>query len=84
MRRWLARVRRGYRGSVGAARVAPIHTRHLADQLGGQWIALRNGEVIEAGTTFDAVMLSLHRQDITNVTVMRVPAEKEAELVGLG
>lgn len=67
-----------------ASRVHPIHTRHLADQLAGQWIALQNGEVIEAGATFDAVMLSLHRQGITNVTVMRFPAEKEAELVGLG
>lgn len=64
--------------------VEPIHTRHLSAEVKGHWVALRNGEVIEVGSTFDEVMLNLHRRDITNVTVMRIPAEAEAELVGLG
>lgn len=55
--------------------------RHVAAQLRGQWIALHNGEVVESGFSLDEVMLRLHRHAFT---VMRVPAEEEAELVGLG
>jgi hypothetical protein len=65
-------------------KLEPIRTAHLARELRGKWVAMRNGEVIEAGDSFDAVMLTLHRQDITDVTVMRIPDEHEVELVGLG
>lgn len=62
----------------------PIRTQHLSGEVKGHWVAFRNGEVVEVGSSFDEVMLNLHRRDITNVTVMRIPAEAEAELVGLG
>jgi hypothetical protein len=45
---------------------------------------MKNGEVVDMGATFDEVMVRLHERDITDVTVMRVPAEHEAELVGIG
>ena len=64
--------------------VEPVRTQRLAEQLAGKWAAMHNGEVIEAGDTFDEVMMRLHARSITSATVMRIPAETEAELVGLG
>ena len=65
-------------------RPEPVRTRQLASEARGQWIAMKNGEVVDMGATFDEVMVRLHERDITDVTVMRVPAEHEAELVGIG
>jgi len=85
LRRWKNSLLRGYRAPVEPGRAAtPIQTGMLADAVKGQWVAMHNGEVVEAGATFHEVMVRLHDRDITNVTVMRVPAEQEAELVGLG
>ena len=64
--------------------VQPIHLSELATQRAGQWVGLRHGQVIEVRETFDQLALALHEKGIKNVTVMRVPAEHEAELVGLG
>jgi hypothetical protein len=45
---------------------------------------MRRGEVVDVARTFDELLNQLRARDITDVTVMRVPSEHEAELVGLG
>jgi hypothetical protein len=49
----------------------------------GKWVALRDGELVDARDTLDALVTSLDAREIKNVTVMRAPAEGEAEMVGL-
>jgi hypothetical protein len=50
----------------------------------GQWVALKGGKVIVAGRTPDSVVKQLRGKQIQDATVLRVPAEDEPELVGLG
>ena len=69
---------------VASPRPEPIRTNQLAPEVRGHWIAMKNGEVVDAGRTFDELQPRLHERDITDVTVMRVPSEHEPELVGLG
>ena len=64
--------------------VTPIRMAYLLSQVPGQWVALRNGRIIEARPTLDELMGVLESKAITNATVMRAPAEGEAELVGMG
>lgn len=54
----------------------------------GRWVAVKDGDVIAAAETMDRLLLTLHESQrgasVQNATVLRVPAEHEAELVGLG
>jgi hypothetical protein len=86
LQHWWARLRTRYPHPVPARGPDPIRTKDLAQQLRGQWIAMQDGEVIDAGPTFDQLVMRLHERGIkiSSVTVMRLPAEDEAELVGLG
>jgi hypothetical protein len=67
-----------------SAHLEPIRTGELLRGCAGKWVAMRNGEVVEGRETFDQLVIALQERDIKNVTVMRVPAEHEVELVGLG
>lgn len=62
----------------------PIRLGALLKDVPGKWVALRGGEIVDVGETFDQVILSLHAREIRDATVIRAPAEAEAELVGLG
>jgi len=64
--------------------VTPIRIGDLLRQVPGQWVALQNGEIIEARPTLDELMGALADRSITKATVMRAPAEDEPELVGMG
>jgi hypothetical protein len=54
----------------------------------GKWVAVKDGEVVAAAETMDRLLLTLHESQrgpaVRNATILRVPAEHEAELVGLG
>jgi hypothetical protein len=52
--------------------------------LEGKWVALKNGEVIAANETPDALYRDLHARQIRGTTILRVPDEHEPEMVGLG
>jgi hypothetical protein len=87
LRLWLYRPQRGYvpvMADQPRRTLEPVRTSHVTAQVKGQWVAMRNGEIVEVGATFDEVMLRLHDREITDVTVIRIPADTEAELVGLG
>jgi len=64
--------------------VTPIRLADLLREVPGQWVALRDGEVIEARGSLDELMGVLASRNIKNVTVLRAPAEGESELVGMG
>lgn len=67
-----------------AHHVRPVELAALLREVPGKWVALRNGEIVEARDTLDKLMIALEEREIRNVTVMRAPAEGEVELVGLG
>lgn len=54
----------------------------------GRWVAVKDGEVVAAAETMDRLILTLQEsqrgESVRNATILRVPAEHEAELVGLG
>jgi hypothetical protein len=59
----------------------------MADLLGevpGKWVAIREGEIVEARDTFDQVIMALHERGIKDATVLRSPNPTEPELVGFG
>ncbi len=63
-------------------RLEPVRMAHLLRQMPGKWVALHNGEIIEARDTFDQVVMALKERDIVGATVIRAPDLNE--LVGLG
>jgi uncharacterized protein DUF5678 len=52
--------------------------------LAGKWIAVKDGSVVEVGNTPDAVGMKLRSKRIVGATILRVPAEGEPELIGIG
>lgn len=73
------------RGTFGMSHhVPPVELADLLRQVPGKWVALRHGEIIEEHATLDELMFRPHDRSITDATVMRAPAEHEAEMVGLG
>ncbi len=53
-------------------------------EFAGLWVALKDGEVVEARPTPYELTMALHDRDITNTTIVRMPGTDEPELVGLG
>lgn len=50
----------------------------------GSWVAVKDGVVVDARPTPDALVLALRDRDIKGATIFRCPAGDEPELVGLG
>jgi Family of unknown function (DUF5678) len=70
-----------------ARKVRVLEPRRIAEDLedfAGRWVAVKDGHVVEAGRTPDAVMLKLRAKQVRGATILRVPAEDEPELVGIG
>ncbi len=53
-------------------------------QWAGSWVAVKDGEVVDARATPDMLVLALRERDIEGATIFRCPAGDEPELVGLG
>jgi hypothetical protein len=66
------------------AQLQPVDMAPLLRQVPGKWVALRNGEIIEVRDTLDALTVALEERGLSDVTVLRAPAEGETEMVGLG
>lgn len=68
------------------SKMEPLPLPELLKGLEGKWVALRDGKVIAAADTSDALFKRLRSKRIQDAAVMRVPAEPEhgTELVGLG
>lgn len=81
LRTWLRSTRR-----QGDMPVAP-ESLHLGEALAGfegQWVAIRNGEVVEALPTPYALVAKLRERGITDAAIIRAPAKGEPEMVGFG
>lgn len=64
------------------AHMKPVRLAQNLRGLGGKWVALKNGEPIEASETPDDLYMRLHQRGIRDATILRVPAEDEPEIVG--
>ncbi len=64
----------------------PLRLSEILRGLEGKWVALKDGKVIAAADTPDALFKRLRSKQIRDTSVLRVPTEQEhkAELVGLG
>jgi hypothetical protein len=64
----------------------PLRLSEMLQGLEGKWVAIKDGEVVEAADNADALFRRLRSKQIRGASVLRVPTEKEheAELVGLG
>lgn len=82
MRQWVARWFRRFRAKRGP--LEPVQLAELLRPYPGQWVAIKNGEVVEISDTPDRLVLALSDRDILDATIIRAPAENEPELVGLG
>lgn len=56
----------------------------LQHEYSGAWVALKDGEVVDARATPYELVAVLHSRGISDTTIVRVPGESEPELVGLG
>jgi hypothetical protein len=62
----------------------PVRVAEDLAALAGMWVAIKDGQVIEAGRTPDAVGMKLRARRIRGASILRVPAEGEPDLVGIG
>jgi hypothetical protein len=70
--------------SRGMREAEPLRISELARQVPGKWVAVRDHEVIDVADSLDALVTALAVRCISDVSVLRIPAEGESELVGLG
>jgi hypothetical protein len=80
--RWLRRLIG--KGSKSLRQMEPIRLSEQLSGLDGQWVAIKDGRVVAAQSTVDALRLHLHERDIVGTSMLRVPGREEPELVGFG
>lgn len=61
-----------------------VRLQEAAEQHPGMWVGIKDGAIVEVRRTPDEVVESLHRREITDTYVTRLPGEHDKELVGLG
>jgi hypothetical protein len=61
-----------------------MHLPQIQREYAGFWVALKDGEVVEARRTPYELVGMLHERDIHDTTIIRVPSPEEPELIGLG
>lgn len=84
--RWALWFRRRTSGGT-AVEHEVVKLDSLVRGFGGQWVAIKDGAVVGAARTMDELLLRLKDSQlpgVRNATIMRVRAEDEEELVGLG
>jgi len=82
VRRWMRGLRRS--AEVSQKPMQPVSLAEGIELLPGLWVAVLQGQVVEAGRTPDQVVESLHRRNIRGAAIVRMPSERDVELVGLG
>jgi hypothetical protein len=61
-----------------------VSTAALQAEFGGCWVALKDGNVVEARRSPYELIQALKERDISDTTIVRVPAADEPEIVGIG
>jgi hypothetical protein len=62
----------------------PSSNVEVLREFAGRWVAVRDGEVVDANDTFDGLVVRLRELRERGTTIMRVPSEGEPEPVGFG
>jgi len=65
-------------------RLDPIPVAQMVRAFEGNWVAIKNGEVVQAAETPGLLSLRLKEGQIRNATIVRARRHDETELVGLG
>jgi hypothetical protein len=79
--RWWRMIWRG-RGET----MSPLAPEDIASAIRGvpgKWVAVKDGQLVAAAETPDALYMHLHQQKIRGATILRAPAEDEPEMVGM-
>ena len=80
----MRRLPRKRQGRTPAGPLEPVRLTALVRGFEGNWVALKDREVVAAAKTPDQVVEMLRSKGIDGATILRVPGENEPELVGLG
>lgn len=84
MRALFRRLQRRYSLRMSAERLEPIPLNEIVAGCEGNWVAIKNGVVVQAAPTPGLLSLRLHDAEIKNATIVRARPLEETELVGLG
>jgi hypothetical protein len=71
-------------GDRSVRALTPVRVAEGLEDLAGMWVAVKDGKVIDAGKTPDAVGMKLRARQIRDAAILRVPGEGEPDLVGIG
>lgn len=66
------------------AQMEPVRTSEALRGFEGLWVAIKAGAVVEAKATPDQLYVALRNRNIRDAVIIRVPAEDEPLMVGLG
>lgn len=69
---------------MAARKLQVISLEQALRDFPGMWVAIKDGQIVEARRTPDEVVLALHEREIRDAYVTRIPGEHDKELVGLG
>jgi hypothetical protein len=62
----------------------PVRIAQALREAPGKWVAFKEGRLVDAAITADALYLSLRKKGIEDATIIRSPGEDEPLLIGLG
>ena len=84
MRRWRAWLIARLQQRAVTSRSSSSH--HVPSLRGfeGEWVAIRDGEVVEARDSPYELVARLRQRQVEDAAIMRAPAENEPEMVGFG
>jgi len=69
---------------TGTGRRPPFSIAALQAEYAGCWVAIADGDVVDANQSPYDLVASIQQRGITGTTIVRVPAENEPETVGIG
>ena len=83
MGRWIGR-RLFERRSRVSPTSTPVPIADLLEGFEGNWVAIKDGQVVAARSTPDALHMEIRGTDKADALILRVPDHNEPELVGFG
>lgn len=81
--RWKGRGLFGRRSRLSPTS-APVPIADLVRGFEGNWVAIKDGDVVAARPTPDALHMEIRGTDKADALILRVPDHDEPELVGFG
>ena len=69
---------------TGTGKLEAVQLADAIREYAGLWVAVKNGQVVEAAESPGLLSMRLSEREITDATILRSPRLGEPELVGLG